>query len=98
LVQDEEEAMELKVKQPQNLTYVSQTTLSLDDTNAIVSILYSRFPEILKPKSSDICYATQNRQDAVKQLALEAGLQVDSYVEMYVHGSLTRGVVVARVA
>ena len=72
LVQDEEEAMELKVKQPQNLTYVSQTTLSLDDTNAIVSILYDRFPEILKPKSSDICYATQNRQDAVKQLALEA--------------------------
>ena len=72
LVQDEAEAMELKVKQPQNLTYVSQTTLSLDDTNAIVSILYTRFPEILKPKSSDICYATQNRQDAVKQLALEA--------------------------
>ena len=70
LVQDEAE--ELHVHQPKNLTYVSQTTLSLDDTNSIVSILYNRFPEILKPKSSDICYATQNRQDAVKQLALEA--------------------------
>ena len=72
LVQDEEEAIGLEVTQPDNLTYVSQTTLSLDDTNSIVSILYNRFPEILKPKSSDICYATQNRQDAVKQLALEA--------------------------
>ena len=72
LVQDEEEAAELHVHQPKNLTYVSQTTLSLDDNNSIVSILYNRFPEILKPKSSDICYATQNRQDAVKQLALEA--------------------------
>ena len=71
-MQDEEEAAELQVHQPKNLTYVSQTTLSLDDTNSIVSILYNRFPEILKPKSSDICYATQNRQDAVKQLALEA--------------------------
>jgi len=72
LVQDEEEAASLKVNQPSNLTYVSQTTLSLDDTNSIVSILYDRFPDILKPKSSDICYATQNRQDAVKQLALES--------------------------
>jgi 4-hydroxy-3-methylbut-2-enyl diphosphate reductase len=72
LVQDEEEARSLKVSQPENLAYVTQTTLSLDDTIAIVKILYKLFPEILKPKSDDICYATQNRQDAVKQLALES--------------------------
>jgi 4-hydroxy-3-methylbut-2-enyl diphosphate reductase len=71
LVQDEEEARSLKVSQPENLAYVTQTTLSLDDTIAIVKILYKLFPKILKPKSDDICYATQNRQDAVKQLALE---------------------------
>ena len=51
---------------------VTQTTLSLDDTIAIIKILYKLFPKILKPKSDDICYATQNRQDAVKQLALES--------------------------
>ena len=72
LVQDEEEARSLKVCQPENLAYVTQTTLSLDDTIAIVKILYKLFPKILKPKSDDICYATQNRQDAVKQLALES--------------------------
>jgi len=72
LVQDEEEARLLKVLQPENLAYVTQTTLSLDDTIAIVKILYEQFPKILKPKSDDICYATQNRQDAVKQLALES--------------------------
>ena len=72
LVQDEEEARSLKVSQPENLAYVTQTTLSLDDTIAIVKILYKLFPKILKPKSDDICYATQNRQDAVKQLALES--------------------------
>ena len=72
LVQDEEEATSLTVSQPENLAYVTQTTLSLDDTIAIVKILYKLFPKILKPKSDDICYATQNRQDAVKQLALES--------------------------
>ena len=72
LVQDEEEAKLLKVSQPENLAYVTQTTLSLDDTIAIVKILYEQFPKMLKPKSDDICYATQNRQDAVKQLALES--------------------------
>ena len=72
LVQDEEEARSLTVSQPENLAYVTQTTLSLDDTIAIVKILYKLFPKILKPKSDDICYATQNRQDAVKQLALES--------------------------
>ena len=72
LVQDEEEARSLYVSQPENLAYVTQTTLSLDDTICIVEILYELFPKILKPKSDDICYATQNRQDAVKQLALES--------------------------
>ena len=72
LVQDENEANSLNVSQPENLTYVTQTTLSLDDTISIVEILNKRFPEIHKPKSDDICYATQNRQDAVKQLALES--------------------------
>ena len=72
LVQDEKEANSLNVSQPENLTYVTQTTLSLDDTVSIVEILNKRFPEIHKPKSDDICYATQNRQDAVKQLALES--------------------------
>ena len=72
LVQDEAEARSLSVSQPENLAYVTQTTLSLDDTIAIVKILYEQFPEILQPKSDDICYATQNRQDAVKQLALES--------------------------
>lgn len=72
LVQDEEEARSLYVSQPENLAYVTQTTLSLDDTICIVEILYEQFPKILKPKNDDICYATQNRQDAVKQLALES--------------------------
>ena len=72
LVQDEVEARSLSVSQPENLAYVTQTTLSLDDTISIVKILYEKFPKILKPKSDDICYATQNRQDAVKQLALES--------------------------
>ena len=72
LVQDEAEARSLSVSQPEHLAYVTQTTLSLDDTISIVKILYEQFPEILQPKSDDICYATQNRQDAVKQLALES--------------------------
>ena len=76
LVQDEEEARSLYVSQPENLAYVTQTTLSLDDTICIVEILYEQFPKILKPKSDDICYATQNRQDAVKQLALESDFMI----------------------
>ena len=72
LVQDEAEARSLSVSQPEHLAYVTQTTISLDDTIAIVKISYEQFPEILQPKSDDICYATQNRQDAVKQLALES--------------------------
>ena len=57
-----------------NLAYVTQTTLSIDDTQAIMDSLKTRFPEIHGPKTNDICYATQNRQDSVKQLALECDL------------------------
>jgi 4-hydroxy-3-methylbut-2-enyl diphosphate reductase len=59
----------LEVRDPERLAYVTQTTLSMDDTQAIVAALRERFPAIRGPKKSDICYATQNRQDAVKALA-----------------------------
>ncbi len=59
----------LQVKRPDRLAYVTQTTLSMDDTLAIVAALRARFPTIVGPKKDDICYATQNRQDAVKVLA-----------------------------
>ncbi len=59
----------LEVREPERLAYVTQTTLSIDDTQAIVAALRERFPAIRGPKKSDICYATQNRQDAVKALA-----------------------------
>ena len=71
LVQDLEEAMEVSVSQPKNLAYVTQTTLSVDETKDIINELTRKFPNITAPKKDDICYATQNRQDAVKQLALE---------------------------
>ena len=71
LVENEKDAKSIKINQPKNLSLVTQTTLSVDDTKQIISILQSRFPEIKSPNSDDICYATQNRQDAVKQLALE---------------------------
>ncbi|MBK8132142.1 MAG: 4-hydroxy-3-methylbut-2-enyl diphosphate reductase [Gammaproteobacteria bacterium] len=74
LVEDEADARKLEVAQPDNLAYVTQTTLSMDDTARIVAILQARFPAIDGPRKDDICYATQNRQDAVKQLALECEL------------------------
>ena len=64
----------LVVRDPQHLAYVTQTTLSVDDAQAIVSALRTRFPAIVGPKKDDICYATQNRQDAVKQLAAQCNL------------------------
>lgn len=69
LVESPEDVQKLKVKNPDNLCYVSQTTLSMDDTFRIIEALRTRFPGIHGPKKSDICYATQNRQDAVKKLA-----------------------------
>ncbi|MEH6637805.1 MAG: 4-hydroxy-3-methylbut-2-enyl diphosphate reductase [Porticoccaceae bacterium] len=71
LVEDEAEATTISVQQSEYLAYVTQTTLSVDDTQRIVAVLRERFPTIVGPRKDDICYATQNRQDAVKQLALE---------------------------
>ena len=71
LVEDEKDAQSINISQPSNLALVTQTTLSVDDTKQIIEILKKRFPEIKSPNADDICYATQNRQDAVKQLALE---------------------------
>ena len=76
LVQDEDEAQILEVEKPDNLAIVTQTTLSVDDTKSIIEILKGRFPSINIPKKDDICYATQNRQDAVKQLALESDFMI----------------------
>lgn len=74
LVENESDAAKLKVQHPENLAYVTQTTLSIDDTSRVINALRKRFPAIQGPKKDDICYATQNRQDAVKQLALECDL------------------------
>lgn len=69
LVEDEEDAAALEVKNPETLAFVTQTTLSMDDTSRVIDVLRARFPAISGPRKDDICYATQNRQDAVKQLA-----------------------------
>jgi len=72
LVGSIEEAERVEVPDPGRLSYLTQTTLSVDETNQIVEILRSRFPEIQAPPREDICYATQNRQDAVKEVARRA--------------------------
>ncbi|MCW5620452.1 MAG: 4-hydroxy-3-methylbut-2-enyl diphosphate reductase [Burkholderiales bacterium] len=69
LVETVDDVERLVVSNPAHLAYVTQTTLSVDDAAAIVAALKARFPSILGPKKDDICYATQNRQDAVKALA-----------------------------
>jgi len=69
LVESPADAQLLEVKDPDNLAFVTQTTLSMDDTATIIAVLRNRFPKIIGPKKDDICYATQNRQDAVKKLA-----------------------------
>ena len=74
LVQSRQEAEEIEVQDPTNISFVTQTTLSVDDTQEIIKVLQKRFPSITGPRKDDICYATQNRQDAVKQLALECDL------------------------
>ena len=76
LVQNEEEASSIVTDKPDQLAIVTQTTLSVDDTKSIIDILKTRFPNINIPKKDDICYATQNRQDAVKQLALESDFMI----------------------
>ena len=69
LVESVEDVVRLEVEDPDNLAFVTQTTLSVDDARAITEALRARFPRIIGPKKDDICYATQNRQDAVKALA-----------------------------
>lgn len=69
LVETVEDVMKLQLKQTENLAFVSQTTLSVDDCQMVIDALMTRFPKIRQPKKQDICYATQNRQDAVKFMA-----------------------------
>jgi 4-hydroxy-3-methylbut-2-enyl diphosphate reductase len=69
LVEDEEQVAHLAVRDPDNLAFVTQTTLSVDDTAKVIEALRARFPNIQGPRKDDICYATQNRQDAVRTLA-----------------------------
>ncbi len=71
LVETVDDVKSLQVNDPEHLAYVTQTTLSVDDTAAIIDALREHFPHIQGPRKDDICYATQNRQDAVKTLALE---------------------------
>lgn len=74
LVEDEADVAALTVRDPDSVAFVTQTTLSMDDTAKVIDALRTKFPNIKGPKKDDICYATQNRQDAVKQLALECSL------------------------
>ncbi|MDA8786302.1 4-hydroxy-3-methylbut-2-enyl diphosphate reductase [Porticoccaceae bacterium] len=74
LVENEADVLDLEVNNPENLAFVTQTTLSMDDTALVIDALRKKFPQIRGPRKDDICYATQNRQDAVKQLAIESDL------------------------
>lgn len=71
LVEDEADVAKLEVENPESLCFVTQTTLSMDDASRVINALREKFPSITGPRKDDICYATQNRQDAVKQLAAE---------------------------
>jgi 4-hydroxy-3-methylbut-2-enyl diphosphate reductase len=68
LIETVADALTVEVADPENVALTTQTTLSVDDTTEIVDVLKRRFPALLGPKSSDICYATQNRQDAVREV------------------------------
>jgi 4-hydroxy-3-methylbut-2-en-1-yl diphosphate reductase len=74
LIENEQDVDELQVEDPSKVAYISQTTLSVDETRAIIERLRGRFPAIVGPRTDDICYATTNRQAAVKQLARECDL------------------------
>jgi 4-hydroxy-3-methylbut-2-en-1-yl diphosphate reductase len=76
LVETPEDVALLSVKNPEKLAFVTQTTLSMDDAELVINALKSRFPNIHAPKSDDICYATQNRQDAVKIMAKDCDLVI----------------------
>jgi 4-hydroxy-3-methylbut-2-enyl diphosphate reductase len=74
LVESEEDVDALEVEDPAKLAYISQTTLSVDETRSIIARLRARFPGIIGPRTDDICYATTNRQSAVKQMAAQCDL------------------------
>jgi 4-hydroxy-3-methylbut-2-en-1-yl diphosphate reductase len=74
LVGDEREAAEVEIADPEKVAYLTQTTLSVDETQGVIGVLRDRFPVLAGPRSDDICYATQNRQSAVKALAGECQL------------------------
>ena len=74
LVEDVEDALRLEIAQTDNVAYTTQTTLSVDETRDVIAALQSRFPALQGPRHDDICYATQNRQDAVRELAAECDL------------------------
>jgi 4-hydroxy-3-methylbut-2-en-1-yl diphosphate reductase len=76
LVDSAEDAAKIEVKDPAKVAWLSQTTLSVDETNQTVAALRERFPQLLDPPSDDICYATQNRQAAVKQIAAESDVVI----------------------
>jgi len=76
LVETPEDVAALQVADAYNLAFVTQTTLSMDDANRIVAALKQRFPDIVGPKKDDVCYATQNRQDAVKTLAQQCDVVI----------------------
>ena len=76
LVESPEDVEKLEVKDPKNLHYMSQTTLSVDDTADVIEALRQKFPDINGPRKDDICYATQNRQDAVRELAGDADIML----------------------
>jgi len=76
LVEDLDGVAALQIQHPERLCFVTQTTLSMDDTAAIIDALRQRFPDIQGPRKDDICYATQNRQDAVKQIARECDVML----------------------
>jgi 4-hydroxy-3-methylbut-2-en-1-yl diphosphate reductase len=74
LIENEQDVDQLEVRDPSKVAYISQTTLSVDETRAVINRLRERFPEIIGPRTDDICYATTNRQAAVKQLARQCDL------------------------
>ncbi len=74
LIENERDVDELEVEDPSKVAYISQTTLSVDETRTVINRLRERFPEIIGPRTDDICYATTNRQAAVKQLARKCDL------------------------
>ncbi len=76
LVETVEDARKLAPRDPQNLAYITQTTLSVDDTRSIVAELKSRFPALGEPRKEDICYATTNRQEAIKKIAANCGAMI----------------------